>query len=222
MATSAAVATIPAAITVLVNATTGASIPTTWPYLVQVLMRTLRSGASAFGGYLLAVPVFTLDLSGDLELFHYDYFGPSIDTGFRVLSSATARHFTLSVEVAWAMLWVGTCANGENNTDRHLNDLDLLGVRDLKGVWGDRDYPLFALDRRHDDPVHQALRELDGSSRDLAHWAELCRACAASDGWPSAIYLPSRAFPRSRTSRPIRSQSSTTTRWKAQRSHPTR
>lgn len=63
LATSAAVATIPAAITVLVNATTGASIPTTWPYLVQVLMRTLRSGASAFGGYLLAVPVFTLDLS---------------------------------------------------------------------------------------------------------------------------------------------------------------
>ena len=34
----------------------------------------------------------------------YDYFGPSIDTGFRVISMCKPRYFTVSVEVALAMI----------------------------------------------------------------------------------------------------------------------
>ena len=42
----------------------------------------------------------------------YDYFGPSIDTGFRVFSLSTQRFFTLSVEVAWAMAAAAHDASG--------------------------------------------------------------------------------------------------------------
>lgn len=38
-----------------------------------------------------------------LTKYQFDYFGPSIDTGFRVVGHATQRFFTMSIEVAWAL-----------------------------------------------------------------------------------------------------------------------
>lgn len=130
--------------------------------------------------------------SMDHTKFHFDYFGPSIDTGFRVLSEATSRNFALSVEVAYAMQYCqsqaaaqqerfGACAN--------LIDLVLLGTRPLKGVWGDREYPILVLDRAHEDPVNVAMRSVTPQTG-LGEIGDLCLACMQSHGWPSAIYLP--------------------------------
>lgn len=63
VAQAAAIATIPAGITVIVNAVNGAVEPSDWPYQVRAVMRVVRTGAAAFLGYLIAVPVFTLDKS---------------------------------------------------------------------------------------------------------------------------------------------------------------
>lgn len=134
----------------------------------------------------------------DMDAYQYDYFGPSIDTGFRVVNRSSARHFTLAVEVAWAMQRCQHDAKDNGAADplhKDLGDICLLGSFDLKGVWRGRPYPLFALDRQIADPVHEALRALDGTTCDLDAVGAACAACCGSDGWPSAIYLPESNFP---------------------------
>lgn len=115
----------------------------------------------------------------------FDYFGPSIDTGFRVVSECNQRQFTLSVEVAWALL----LANRDKK-HRHLDDFTFIGPRSMKGVWNGRDYPLFALDRHHNDDVNASIRDLVDGHVDLTKAETLCRECVTSEGWVSAIYLP--------------------------------
>lgn len=115
----------------------------------------------------------------------YDYFGPSVDTGFRVIGACSERHFTLAVEVAWSLL----LANRDKK-DRHLEDFCFLGPRSMKGVWNGRDYPVFALDRHHEDDVNRSIRELTDGKVNLTHAETLCRECVTSDGWMSAIFLP--------------------------------
>lgn len=126
------------------------------------------------------------------EMYQYDFFGPSIDTGFRLISESTQRYFTLSVEAAYAMLYCESQASDQPATYGQFNNLDdlvVLNHSSLKGVWGDRQYPILALDRQIDDPVHQAQR-LMAEQPSLSHIARLCHACLNSDGWPSGIYLP--------------------------------
>jgi len=132
----------------------------------------------------------------DLTKYQYDYFGPSIDTGFRVVSVSSARFFTLAVEVAWAMQRCNHDAKDDPGRVGHqdLGDLQLLGTKLLKGVWREREYPVFALDRQREDPVYKGLRELDGVSCDPEVVGRVCAACLASGGWPSAIYLPRSTF----------------------------
>lgn len=121
------------------------------------------------------------DESGRLE----DFLGPSIDTGFRVMSRATHRYFTLTVEVAWA--YAAYLLSKDTSSDA----LRLHEETPLKGVWKDREYPIFAVDREHTLPVNAALIALRQTptlqSRDIC---QLCTACSASDGWPGALYLP--------------------------------
>lgn len=124
----------------------------------------------------------------DNDLYVYDYFGPSIDTGFRVIGKCTPRHFTLSVEVALAILGrrvVGGSGQGETETNKYL----LLDFVELKGVWENKPYPIVAVDTRHDDPVNQAYRKFErrGDASDLY---DLCMACYTSKKWPSKLYLP--------------------------------
>lgn len=119
----------------------------------------------------------------------FDYYGPSIDTGFRILSQCNSRYFTLSVEAALAM--AGAKLNpAAHKTDFPMDDLVMLGPVQLKGVWGGREYPLFALDLRHEDEVHQALRPFIGAPTSVQDAHNLCLACYRSKDWPFKLYLP--------------------------------
>ncbi|TCL88771.1 hypothetical protein EDF31_101618 [Curtobacterium sp. PhB142] len=115
----------------------------------------------------------------------FDYLGPSVDTGFRVLSESTARHFTVSVEVAWAI-----AEHQKLTGDTETLPMSLLGRKVLKGVWDGRPYPLLAIDREYVDKVHAAERALLPGSGGPSEVAALCEACSATPGWPSALYLP--------------------------------
>lgn len=118
----------------------------------------------------------------------YDYFGPSIDTGFRVLSKSSDRYLTLSLEVAYALA-VLHCMPNHDGAQYQRPDLMLVDGLELKGVWRGRDYPLFAIDLHHADEVNQAYKKFShqASANDIM---ELCRACYESAGWPFSIYLP--------------------------------
>lgn len=119
----------------------------------------------------------------------FDFFGPSIDTGFRVFSACSNRFFTLSVEVAWA---IAQCALDDGvRTDNHpLDDLRLLDAREFKGVWNGREYPLFALDLHSEDPVNMALSKIRSDGVSPLDVVNLCRECSQKHDWPSKLYLP--------------------------------
>lgn len=124
----------------------------------------------------------------DYTKYLYDYFGPSIDTGFRVLGKCSARYFTLSVEVALAM--VGKSLTPDKDKDFFsVEDLSLLDFVELKGVWGGKRYPVVAIDLMYEDPVNLAYSKmLHRPTTVEIH--ELCQACYTSEGWPSKLYLP--------------------------------
>lgn len=129
--------------------------------------------------------------SGD---YMYDYFGPSIDTGFRVFSACDNRYFTLSVEVAWAL---AQCA-ADAGVDSEKFPLPHLRLRDtlvFKGVWNGRAYPLFALDRHQSDLINKALAAIEGTDLDPNKVVELCRQCSKDPAWPSKLYLPNSDHP---------------------------
>ena len=119
-----------------------------------------------------------------MSKFVYDYFGPSIDTGFRISNVATPRYFPISVEVAWALL----IAQSDTQT-RKWDDLVYRGGHEFKGVWSGRDYPLFAIDRHHADDVNAAVHKLIGDKLDIGNAIELCQSCAETPDWPSHIFL---------------------------------
>lgn len=120
------------------------------------------------------------------EKYLYDYLGPSIDTGFRVLAESTARYFTLSVEVAWAIAEYQD--HGQAPRVRPL-PLELTEWRELKGVWNARPYPIFAVDRQFSDPVHEAERALHPPTGGRGTIAAICAACSATHDWPSGLFL---------------------------------
>ncbi|WP_285026094.1 hypothetical protein [Plantibacter sp. ME-Dv--P-122b] len=125
----------------------------------------------------------------------YDYFGPSIDTGFRVYSLSTQRNFTLSIEVAWAMAVSahGEAADPDNPRLHAVDDFAFLGGHFLKGVWGGRDYPVFAIDRHYHDPVNKAMASLRSSGFDSSKVIAICDACSKDADWPFRMYLPDSA-----------------------------
>lgn len=120
----------------------------------------------------------------------YDYFGPSIDTGFRVFSACDNRFFTLSVEVAWALAQCAADA-GVDGDEFPLQHLRFLDNRVFKGVWDGRPYPLFALDRHQSDLINRALATMQKTDLDPNHVVDLCRQCHKDPTWPSKLYLPS-------------------------------
>lgn len=124
--------------------------------------------------------------------FLYDYFGPSIDTGFRVSSLASRRYFTMSVEVSWALACAAvSAASSKTHEDvHHTHDFAFNGSHLLKGVWGGREYPVFAVDRDRADRVNEALERMNGGQLDSQQIIDVCHACSESPGWPSTVYLP--------------------------------
>lgn len=125
----------------------------------------------------------------DTEKYLFDFFGPSIDTGFRVVNKCNARYLTLSVEVAYAMVLMHLTPDGDNKSYSYPG-LKLMESMELKGVWGGRNYPVFAVDLEHADSVNEAMAKfLPGTTRPENILA-LCEACYKSEGWPFHMYLP--------------------------------
>lgn len=124
----------------------------------------------------------------DHSRYMYDFFGPSIDTGFRVLTQCTVRFFTLSAEVALAMIGRSKIL-GSTQDQFKVDDLILKEFITLKGVWGGRAYPIVAIDHAFDDPVNQAYAEITRPEDPSKLW-NLCLACYQSEKWPSRLYLP--------------------------------
>jgi hypothetical protein len=122
----------------------------------------------------------------------FDYFGPSIDTGFRIAGLASKRYFTMTIEVAWALARAAHAqeASATTDTPHHANDVVFRGREPLKGVWNGQEYPVFAIDRDHDLPVNMALAKLNGHPITAQNITHVCEACYKTDGWPSRLYLP--------------------------------
>jgi hypothetical protein len=124
----------------------------------------------------------------DSSKYLFDFFGPSIDTGFRICSMSKPRYMPLSLEVAYALAVVQH--HHDSQTDTYASrDLKLLESIQLKGVWGGREYPVFALDLQHADAVHVALAALRGDRHENAAILKLCASAHHSVGWPCAMYL---------------------------------
>jgi hypothetical protein len=121
----------------------------------------------------------------DRDKYLFDYFGPSIDTGFRVASQCNQRYFTLSVEVVWAM-----ARARQDSVSVPFDDVRLLSSPELKGVWGGRQYPIFAIDRHYADPINKAMFHIAPSQVDQGQVADLCAQCHEDRSWPSRLYLP--------------------------------
>ncbi|WP_454151201.1 hypothetical protein [Microbacterium lacticum] len=126
----------------------------------------------------------------------FDYFGPSIDTGFRISGLASKRYFTMTVEVAWALAREAHAqeSSAATATPHHVDDVVFRGRELLKGVWNGQEYPLFAIDRDYESPVNIALAKLNGPAITAKHITHVCEACYDSDGWPSRLYLPDSDF----------------------------
>lgn len=125
----------------------------------------------------------------DTSQYLFDYFGPSIDTGFRIANQSKPRYMPLSLEVAYALAVMHHHHSSES--DQYASaDLKLLDSIELKGVWGGREYPVFALDLDHTDAVHSALATLRGIRHDNTHILKLCSEAYRSKGWPCGMYLP--------------------------------
>lgn len=126
--------------------------------------------------------------------FAMDFVGPSIDTGFRVLKYATRRYFVLTVEVAHLLF-------------KHYNDQEqrerrayLVGTHVLKGVWGGKPYPVFALARELDEvaPSRALAAAFNASTVITEEYPssrpsdvlEAISAYRAAKGWKGAIHTP--------------------------------
>ncbi|WCD91524.1 hypothetical protein [Microbacterium sp. nov. GSS16] len=123
----------------------------------------------------------------------YDYFGPSIDTGFRLFGLSSRRYFTMSIETAWAMAAAARTADTHRQGEdiHYMSDFVFHGSHLLKGVWDGREYPVFAIDREQGDPIHKALAGIGGGPLTSDQVIDLCHACASDESWPFALYLPS-------------------------------
>jgi hypothetical protein len=126
--------------------------------------------------------------------FAMDFVGPSIDTGFRVLKFASRRYFVLTAEVAHVLF-----KHYSDEVQGH-RQAYLVGTHELKGVWGGRPYPVFALARELEKQTPaQALAESFGDSAVITdeyphrkpHDVLAAIAEYRADGeWKGAIHAP--------------------------------
>jgi hypothetical protein len=83
-----------------------------------------------------------------------DYLGPSLDTGFRVVSYATENLFTMSVEVTAALMdglsprdSDRSRSSVQEDTALKVTHISVLHSQSLKGIWDERPYPIFCIKR---------------------------------------------------------------------------
>lgn len=139
------------------------------------------------------------DIDGHFELdFAMDFVGPSIDTGFRVLKFAARGYFVLTVEVAHLLF-----KHYNDDRSKRGRHAYLLGTHLLKGVWGGRPYPVFAISRPLEATTpeqHLAKAFGDGNNTGLVtdeypHRApsevlEAIEAYRATPDWQGAVHAP--------------------------------
>lgn len=113
-----------------------------------------------------------------------DFLGPSIDTGFRVIAQSTDRYFTMSLEVAWAYSEQARITESKNK-----HEVEFLCERQLKGVWGNRPYPIFVIDRMASDDVNIALKKMQNRQCSPELINEIFLACSKLKNWPSRLYF---------------------------------
>jgi len=111
--------------------------------------------------------------SGKSDKINIDYIGPSIDTGFRLTTQASARKLIISVEVAYILAMAPRLAN------QIVVPVDMRydGEIHLKGVMGGAGYPLFWIDLSVEDSAAVLGDRLSGQGkcdRDLV--SDFCRA----------------------------------------------
>lgn len=126
--------------------------------------------------------------------FAMDFVGPSIDTGFRILKYASRRYFVLTVEVAHILF------KHYSDTVQSDRRAHLVGTHELKGVWGGKPYPVFALARKldHETPA-QLLTAAFSNSVLISNEYPRCKphdvltAITAYRGavdWQGAVHVP--------------------------------
>ena len=148
------------------------------------------------------------DPTGDFAInFAMDFVGPSIDTGFRILEFASRGYFVLTVEVAHLLF-----KHYDDVTTERGGEAYLLGTHSLKGVWGGRPYPVFAIAR----PLEAATPEQllakafgDGDNpglitdeyphRSPSEVLEAIEAYRGADLWRGAVHAPDAHAPEFRT-----------------------
>lgn len=125
----------------------------------------------------------------------FDYFGPSIDAGFRILSNSSPDYFVCSVEVIWALL------EGRSQLDSPglTGHIHFLGLTDMKGVWRGNAYPLFAIDLDGDSPVRQAFKKMTGSELPESEIMAYCEEVMADGTLPASLFLPKSASEKRRS-----------------------
>jgi len=137
--------------------------------------------------------------NGDFALnFAMDFIGPSIDTGFRVLKFAARGYFVLTLEVAHLLFK----HYNDDKTKRHRRAY-FLGTHALKGVWGGRPYPIFAVERpleaeTPEQVLARAFAEKGGPGlvtdeyphRTPSEVLEAIEAYRSADGWQGAVHAP--------------------------------
>ncbi|KZF00874.1 hypothetical protein A2J03_09825 [Rhodococcus sp. EPR-157] len=139
----------------------------------------------------------TLNAAHDEGKFHaqyaMDFVGPSIDTGFRVLKYASRRYFVLTVEVAHILF-------KHYSFIERKDEAFLVGMHELKGVWGGKPYPVFAIGRELASSVPaQLLAKAFGSTIGIADEHPRCRPPEVLEAiaeyrkdaeWRGAIMIP--------------------------------
>ena len=139
------------------------------------------------------------DATSDFAIsFAMDFVGPSIDTGFRVLEFAARGYFVLTVEVAHLLF--KHYIDDSTKSDRRAY---LLGTHSLKGVWGGRHYPVFAIARTLEAPTPEQLLARafgDGDNPGLVtdeyphrtpgEVLEAIEAYRSADAWQGAVHVP--------------------------------
>jgi hypothetical protein len=66
-----------------------------------------------------------------------DFLGPDIDTGFRIAKHASPGKLIIDAYLAWYI------TKYDNNQDIHMSDnMRIVSLEDLKGVWNGRRYPI--------------------------------------------------------------------------------
>jgi hypothetical protein len=92
-----------------------------------------------------------------------DFIGPSIDTGFRLASKSSPRHFVISIDIAYFLATAHLPASGVIDVPPIFYE----GKAELKGVLGGKPYPIFWIDTMADQKFAESEDKLLG--RAAAH-----------------------------------------------------